>query len=141
MSISFIKRARFMPVAAGCAAVFALGMTSTAQEADPSTPTQTGLPIVLENGLLMSAGNGASILHTLNVNGIYYVSGKPAGGWVLRDDALCLVSIPGKVNCTALPENISPGASWNTSHDDGTSTSYALPGGSASAEADEDNED
>lgn len=141
MFTSFINRARFMPVAAGCAAVFALGMTSTAQEADPSTPTQTGLPIVLENGLLMSAGNGASILHTLNVNGIYYVSGKPAGGWVLRDDALCLVSIPGKVNCTALPENISPGASWNTSHDDGTSTSYALPGGSASAEADQDNED
>lgn len=141
MFTPLIKRSRFMPIAVGCAAVIALGMTSVAQEAEPDTPTPTGLPIVLENGLLMSAGNGAAILHTLNVNGIYYVGGKPAGGWVMRDDALCLVSIPGKVNCTELPENISAGANWSTDHDDGASTSYALPDGPASAEADEDNED
>ena len=130
-----------MPIAAGCAAVIALGMPSAAQEAEPDTPTQTGLPIVLANGLLMRAGNGAALLPTLNVNGAYYVCGRPARGWVLRDDALCLVSIPGRVNCTDLPENISAGTGWSTGHDDGTSTSYALPDGPAAAEAEEDDED
>lgn len=141
MLTPLINRSRLMPIAAGCAAAIALSMTSAAQEAEPETPTQAGLPIVLENGLLMNAGNGAPVLHTLNVNGIYYVSGKPAGGWVMRSNALCLVSIPGKVNCTELPENIEAGASWSTDHDDGTSTAYALPDGSAPDEADADEDE
>lgn len=128
---------------AGLAGAMALGMPALAQGADAESEEDaevidTTLPETLAGGVLVNTGSGAPVLHELNVNGIYYLGDKPSGGWVYKNGRLCLVTIPGDVTCTEVPDNLSAGDSWTSADASGAGTEFALPGGGNTSDGEED---
>lgn len=146
MSETIQKRRGILPLLLGGMMATGLALPAVGQDAgqddsetSPAAITEdAGVPSALSDGVLVSRGNGAGVLHTLNRNGIYYISGKPSGGWTLREDHLCLVTIKGDVTCTDIPENAEPGLSWSSNDDASSPTSFALPGGSDTSDGEGD---